>query len=181
MQNKRFKAMPLTAAVLAFCCMSCSESNKKKENKMTTDPRINVATLGVTDVQRSFHFYKDGLGFPTKMNPDGGYVLFTTKGTALAIYSYQKLAKDTGLKALPNGNNKEFFPGFAFGHCVRTKEEVGAILLMAEKAGGRIVIPAQNKSWGGYSGYFADPDGYLWEVLYSENLKFHSDGSVSVE
>jgi predicted lactoylglutathione lyase len=114
------------------------------------------------------------------MTPDGGIVLFATKGTALMLYPYEKLATDTGLKVASKANNKENFSGFTFGNCVRKKEEVDAILSQAERAGGRIVIRAQDKSWGGYSGYFADPDGYLWEVLYSDQLKFNADGSVKV-
>ena len=145
------------------------------------EPRMSVVTLGVSDLPRSFRFYKDGLGFPTKMTPNGGIVIFATKGTGLALYPYEKLAKDVGLNGSSSGNNKEMFPGFTFGQCVRKREDVDAILSLAGKAGGRIVKPAKDTSWGGYSGYFADPDGYLWEVLYSSNLKFHPDGSVVVE
>ena len=143
------------------------------------EPRISSITLGVSDLQRAFHFYKDGLGFPTKMTPDGGIILFTTKGTALMLYPKDKLAEDGGLKPSQNGQGESH--GFTLGYCARKKEDVDAILAKAEKAGATITKPAQKRSWGGYSGNFADPDGNLWEVLYSHTLKFNSDGSVKAE
>jgi catechol 2,3-dioxygenase-like lactoylglutathione lyase family enzyme len=180
MKINGINAILLSAAALAFCCAGCSELRTAKEKGSAMEPRISSVTLGVADLQRSFHFYKDGLGFPTTMTPDGGILLFATKGTALMLYPYEKLGTDTSLKVVSKENNKENFPGFTFGHCVRKKENVDAILAQAEKAGGRIVKPAQKTSWGGYSGYFADPDGYLWEALYSDQLKFNPDGSVKV-
>lgn len=170
-----------SALVLVLGCIGCSEFKTNNGRKSLMEPRISVITLGVSDLQRSFLFYKEGLGFPTKMTPEGGIVLFATSGTRLMLYPYEKLAEDTGLKVSQNENDKEKFPGFTFGRCVRKKEDVDAILSQAEKAGGKIVKAAKDTSWGGYSGYFADPDGYLWEVAYSEQWKFNSDGSVAVE
>jgi uncharacterized protein len=181
MKNKRIKALLVSGTTLAFCCIGCSGLATNHEKEIAMEPRMSVVTLGVSDLGRSFRFYKEGLGFPTKMTPDGGIVIFATKGAGLGLYPYEKLAKDVGLRGSPDGNNKEMFPGFTFGHCVRKREDVDAILSLAAKAGGGIVKPAKDTSWGGYSGYFADPDGYLWEVLYSSNLKFHPDGSVVVE
>ena len=132
--------------------MNISEA---KTNKVTMEPRISVITLGVSDLQKSFRFYKDGLGFPTKMTPEGGIVLFATSGTRLFLYSREKLAEDAGLKVSQNDNRNGIFPGFTFGHCVRKQEEVEAILSQAEKAGGRIVKAARDTAWGGHSGYFA--------------------------
>jgi catechol 2,3-dioxygenase-like lactoylglutathione lyase family enzyme len=146
----------------------------------TMEPRISVITLGVSDMQRSFRFYRDGLGFPTNMNPDGGIVLIATSGTRLFLYPNEKLAKDVS-DSLKIEKCKDAFPGFTFGHCARKKEDVDAILSLAEKAGGKIVKAAAAASWGGYSGYFADPDGYLWEVAYADQWKFNPDGSVMVE
>ena len=145
------------------------------------EPRISVITLGVSDLSRSYTFYKDGLGFPTKMTPEGGIVLFATSGARLFLYPYGKLAEDFGLKLSPSESRKETFAGFTFGHCTRKRQDVDAILSQAKKAGGKIVKPAKTTSWGGYSGYFADPDGYLWEVAYAEQWKFNPDGSVVVE
>ncbi|HZL79842.1 MAG TPA: VOC family protein [Candidatus Limnocylindrales bacterium] len=97
------------------------------------------------------------------------------------LYPDDKLAHDVDPKAWKNEKKNDGFPGFTFCHCVRKKEQVEMILLEAEKAGGRIVKAAKDTSWGGYSGYFADPDGYLWEVAYSDLWKFNPDGSVVVE
>jgi catechol 2,3-dioxygenase-like lactoylglutathione lyase family enzyme len=181
MKNNRFNAILSAVAVVAFCCIGSTGPATTNQKGSAMEPRISVITLGVSDLQRSFRFYKDGLGFPTKMTPDGGIVLFATTGTRMFLYSYTKLAEDVGLKAPPIENPKERFSGITFGHCTRKKEDVDAILAQAEKAGGRIVKPAKDTSWGGYSGYFADPDGYLWEVAYSDLWKFNPDGSVVVE
>lgn len=142
------------------------------------EPRISSFTLGVADINRSYRFYKEGLGFPTTMTPDGGIVYFTTSGARMLIYPYEKLARDAGIEAKSPADITNRFPGITFGHCVRRKELVDEVLRRAEAAGGKIVKPAKEASWGGYSGYFADPDGYLWEVLYADNLVFNPDGSV---
>ena len=117
----------------------------------TMEPRISIITLGVSDMQRSFRFYRDGLGFPTNRNPDSGIVLFATSGTSLFFYPNEKLAKGVS-DSLKIEICKDAFPGFTFGHCVRKKEDVNAILSQAEKAGGKIVKAAAAASWGGYSG-----------------------------
>lgn len=145
------------------------------------EPRISVVTLGVADLQRSYDFYKNGLGFPTRMTPEGGIVLFaTSSGTRLMLYPYAKLAADAAFKS-PGGQRNAEFPGFTFGHCVRSRKEVDAVLAQAVKAGGTLAKAPTEASWGGYSGYFRDPDGYSWEVLYSSQLKFNADGSVVVD
>lgn len=181
MHKNRFIAMMLSATTLVSCCIGCAAPKTHTHKTMTMEPRISVITLGVSDLRRSFDFYRDGLGFPTKMTPDGGIVLFATSGTRLFLYPYGKLAEDFGKKLSPTDDRKEAFAGFTFGHCVRKREDVDAILSLAEKAGGRIVKAAKITSWGGYSGYFADPDGYLWEVAYADQWKFNPDGSVVVE
>jgi hypothetical protein len=145
------------------------------------EPRISVITLGVSDLKKSYSFYKEGLGFPTKMSPDGGIVVFATLGTRLVLYPYEKLAEDVGLAASAIEMEKNKLPGFTLGHCARKREDVDAILSQAEKAGGRIVKPAKVVFWGGYSGYFSDPDGYLWEVAYSDQWRFNPDGSLVME
>jgi len=171
-------AAGLCVAALFIISMSRAEG-KTGQNAM--EPRISVVTLGVADLPRSYLFYKSGLGFPTKMTPDGGIVLFATRGTRLFLYPYAKLAEDCRQKAPESGRPRDVFAGVTFGHCTRKRERVDAILLQAEKAGGKIVKPAKTASWGGYSGYFADPDGYLWEVAYSDSWKFNPDGSVVVD
>jgi catechol 2,3-dioxygenase-like lactoylglutathione lyase family enzyme len=126
-------------------------------------PYISIITLGVKDLERSLLFYKDGLGFPTTRTAEGGIIFFQTKGTCLALYPYEKLAADVSKEFVVERSK---FTGITLAHNVRSKEEVDEILIIAEKAGATIKKPAQDTDWGGYSGYFSDPDGYLWEVAY---------------
>jgi catechol 2,3-dioxygenase-like lactoylglutathione lyase family enzyme len=140
------------------------------------DPRISIITLGVEDLERSLAFYRDGLGFPTTRKAEGGIVFFQTSGTCLALYPYEELARDVS-EAFVVERSK--FPGITIAHNVRTKEEVGEILQLAERAGGKIEKEAQDVSWGGHSGYFSDPDGYLWEVAYGA-FDFQDDGSLII-
>ena len=143
------------------------------------EPRISVITLGVSDLERAYHFYKEGLGFPTSMTPDKGIVFFQTNGTRLSIYPRDRLAEDVSPEF--DGTVAHKFSGVTLAHCTRTKEEVEELLIKAEKAGGKIEKPAQDAFWGGYHGYFSDPDGYLWEVVWFEAWKFNPDGSLVVE
>jgi len=128
------------------------------------EPRISIITLGVTDLARSVQFYRDGLGLPL---PDGvdGIAFFKTKGTWLALYPREELAADATVPADGTG-----FRGFTLAHNVRSKEEVDAVLKQAQAAGAKIIKPPQDASWGGYSGYFADPNGYLWEVAWNPHF-----------
>ncbi len=141
------------------------------------EPRISIITLGVADLERAYRFYKKGLGFPTTWTPDKGVVFFKTRGTCLALYPFDKLAEDVDPKLRAT---KPKFSGFSLAYNTRTKAEVRKVLEKAEKAGGRIEKPAQGAFWGGYHGYFSDPDGYLWEVAYAAFLEFNRDGSIKV-
>ncbi|MFC7202455.1 VOC family protein [Haloferax namakaokahaiae] len=126
------------------------------------DPRITVVTLGVADLDTSIQFYRDGLGLPLReREPDSDIVFFTLEGTWLALYPRELLAEDVTVPA-----DGEGFSGVTIAHNVSTKSAVEAVLEEAAVAGGRIVKPAQEVFWGGYSGYFSDPDGHLWEVAY---------------
>ena len=171
----------VVAALLGSAGTSTPTRAVSADEGHAMEPRISVITVGVADLERSFRFYKEGLGFPTKMTPDGGIVLFATTGARMFIYPYTKLAEDVGVAARPTGGSPDRFTGITFGHCVRKREMVDAILRQAQAAGGRVVKPAKESSWGGYSGYFADPDGYLWEVAYADQWKFNPDGSLAVE
>jgi hypothetical protein len=142
------------------------------------DPRISIVTLGVRDLQRSYEFYHRGLGFPTTRIPEQGIIFFQTGGTCLALYPYDKLAEDVG-PDFPKERCR--FPGITLAHNTKTKNEVDEVLKLAEQAGARIEKAAQIASWGGYSGYFSDPDGYLWEVVWAEDWHFHGDGSLVIE
>ena len=140
------------------------------------EPRISYITLGVSNLPRAIRFYRDGLRFPTKAGDDDPIALFSTAGTWLALYPLDKLAEDIGSHIKPARG----FSGFTLGHNVRTKAEVAEVLKFAEKAGGKIVKPAQDVFWGGHSGYFSDPDGYYWEVVWAPNVTFDEKGFIQV-
>ena len=140
------------------------------------EPRISIITLGVADLERSFYFYRDGLKLPTTRSPENGIVFFQTNGITLALYPYQDLADDIG----PDWNEpRSKFSGITLAHNVRELDEVDEILATAEAAGAHIVKPAADTFWGGYSGYFTDPDGYIWEVAWGA-FEFNDDGSLLV-
>jgi catechol 2,3-dioxygenase-like lactoylglutathione lyase family enzyme len=127
--------------------------------------RITMLTIGVDDVERSFAFYKDGLGLPTRgivgREFEHGTVAFfdLQDGVKLAIFSRDDLAHDAGIRKTPPSATE-----FSIGHNVRSEQEVDVVMKQAERAGATVVKPAQKTFWGGYAGYFADPDGHLWEV-----------------
>jgi catechol 2,3-dioxygenase-like lactoylglutathione lyase family enzyme len=140
------------------------------------EPRVSLITLGVADLERSYRFYKHGLGFPTTGTPADGVVFFQTSGTTLALYPYEDLARDVG----PGWNEpRSRFTGISLAHNVRERHEVDAVLELAAAAGATIVKPAADTFWGGYGGYFADPDKYLWEVAWGA-FEFNEDGSLLV-
>ena len=141
------------------------------------EPRIHIITLGVVDLERSYRFYHHGLGFPTTRKPDTNIVFFQTNGTCLALYPFDALTADCELDI---SKERASFSGVTLAHNTRTKAEVDEVLSLAERSGGKMLKPAQNVFWGGYSGYFSDPDGYLWEVAYAESWKFNDDGSLLI-
>ncbi|MFW6304012.1 MAG: VOC family protein [Candidatus Sumerlaeota bacterium] len=145
------------------------------------EPRISIITLGVADLRRSYHFYKDGLGLPTSHGPDDAIIFLKTSGTCLALYPWDKLAEDIGPDYRSKESEKSLFNGITLAHNTRHKHEVDELLQRAAEAGGRMVKPAQDAFWGGYSGYFADPDGYLWEIAWAESWQFNPDGSLVIE
>ncbi|NND66429.1 MAG: VOC family protein [Halioglobus sp.] len=142
------------------------------------EPRISIITLGVADLDRSLKFYRDGLGFTTNAEEGADIVFFRTSGTCLALYPRDQLAEDV---APGHPGERGPFPGITMAHNTREKAQVDEVLAQAEQAGGKILKPAQDVFWGGYSGYFADPDGYLWEVAYSDGWQFNADGSLVIE
>ena len=134
-------------------------------------PRISVITLGVDDLERSLAFYRDGLGLPTpgiigQEFEDGAVAFFDLQpGLKLAIFPRASLAKDAGIP-LQRPSSTEF----SLGHNVRSREEVDAVMSQAQRAGATIVQPAHETFWGGYAGYFQDPDGHLWEAVWNPQL-----------
>ena len=128
------------------------------------DPRISFVTLGVSNLRRATRFYKDVLGLP-KLPSSPNITLFEMGRTWLALYPRTLLAADAGVPPAGDG-----FSGVTLAHNVKSPEEVDELLDLAAAGGGRIVKPAQKADWGGYSGYFADPDGFLWEVAWNPNF-----------
>ena len=141
--------------------------------KAPTPPRVTVVTLGVSDLARSRRFYCEGLGFSPSSASNDHIVFLDAGGVVLALYPRDLLAKDAQLS--PKGSG---FGGVTVARNVGTKGEVDAALEAARKAGAKILKPAQEAFWGGYSGYFADPDGHPWEVAYNPHWKLDADGRV---
>lgn len=125
------------------------------------NPRISMITLGVRDLSQSVKFYEQGLGFP-KMESPPEVAFFTLNGTWLGLYGHDSLAEDATVSSEGSG-----FNGFTLAHNVTSEAEVEAVIKQALSAGAKLVKPAQKVFWGGYSGYFSDPDGYLWEVAHN--------------
>ncbi len=132
--------------------------------------RIKAITLGVNDLERSLVFYRDGLGLPTQgivgtEFEDGAVVFFNLNDDLmLALYPRVSLAKDANIAATAPSASE-----FSIGHNVGSKAEVDAVMQQAQKAGAHVTDPARSRFWGGYSGYFQDPDGHLWEVAWDPN------------
>jgi uncharacterized protein len=141
------------------------------------EPRISLVTLGVADLVRSTRFYAEGLGLPTTRTAADGVVFFQLHGTILALFPYAALAEDISPGLVDAGRSG--FGGVTLAHNVRTRGEVDEVLASARRAGGELLKPARDTSWGGYAGYFADPDGYPWEVAWGA-FEIAGDGSLVV-
>lgn len=135
--------------------------------------RITVITIGVDDLEKSLHFYRDGLGLKTegiigKEFEYGAVAFFDLQaGLKLAIWPRKSLSHDSGLpQGVPNPTE------LSIGHNVSSKAEVDAVMAQAKNAGAVIVKPAQDTFWGGYAGYFQDPDQHLWEVVWNPQWTF---------
>ena len=133
------------------------------------EPRISIITLGVSDLERSTLFYRDGFGFPVHDAGGDEITFFEMNGIMLALYSRDDLAEDIGHPE-HKGTPQPQMHGFTIAHNVDSREAVDAVLAEAAGAGARIVKPAADTFWGGYGGYFADPDGFLWEVATGAGL-----------
>ena len=131
-------------------------------------PRIKVLTLGVADLERSLAFYRDGLGLSTEgiigTEFEDGAVVFIhmNDDLILALYPTASLAKDAGVAIGPPSATE-----LSIGHIVGSRDEVDAIMSQAGRAGAHVTSPAGDRFWGGYSGYFQDPDGHLWEIAWN--------------
>lgn len=138
------------------------------------EQRLSIVTLGVTNLERSRQFYQR-LGWQHSKASSEGIIFFQAGGIALALYSRQELAKDATVSAEGRG-----FGGFTLAYNTRSREEVDSVLADVQKAGAQLVKPAQEAVWGGYSGYFSDLDGFLWEVAWNPFFQVMTDGSIQL-
>ena len=136
-------------------------------------PSISLITLGVRNLERAVAFYQDGLGWPLSgASVEGEVAFFRTGGTVLALWSREALAEDASVDAEGSG-----FSGFALAHNVAHKEEVDSVLKEAVSAGATVTKEAQDVFFG-RNGYFADPEGYLWEVAWNPTFPMGEDGTI---
>ncbi len=138
-------------------------------------PRINLVTLGVADVARSRGFY-ERLGFHASSASNESVAFFDANGVALGLFGHAALAADAHVEASP----PQAFRGLSFAWNAASEAEVDDIIAHAVAAGARLVKPPQKVFWGGYSGYFADPDGHLWEVAHNPFFPLDPEGHIQL-
>lgn len=138
------------------------------------DQRLTMITLGVRDLARSRRFY-EAMGWHARPEGDGDIVFFQLLGVVLGLYPRAALAEDA---ALPDAAPNATFGGIAIAYNARDKAEVDRVLKEAVVAGAKLLKPAQEVFWGGYSGYFADLDGHPWEVAFNPHWPLQADGSL---
>ena len=137
------------------------------------EARVSLVTLGVEDLLRALGFYRDGLGWSLSSVDDENVAFFRTGGIVLALYRRDLLAGDIGVPAEETG-----FSGVTLAHNVAEREDVDRALDEAAAAGATLVKAAEDVFWGGRIGYFADPDGHLWEVAWNPGFPFAPDGTL---
>ena len=138
------------------------------------EQRLSLVTLGVADLARSREFY-ERLGWRRSMAKAEGVVFFQAGGMALALFPRSELARDA--RIAPEGSG---FSGISLAYNTRTRDEVDAVLAEAEAAGATLLKPGEEASWGGYSGYFSDPDGFPWEVAWNPSFRMMEDGRIRI-
>jgi catechol 2,3-dioxygenase-like lactoylglutathione lyase family enzyme len=136
------------------------------------EQRLSLVTLGVRDLARSRKFY-EAMGWRAAKMKAEDVVFFQVGGIVIALWGREDLASDAGVADAPTG-----FAAVALAYNTRDKAEVDAVLARAADSGGRVVKPAQQAFWGGYQGYFADPDGHLWEVAWNPEFRIDEAGNV---
>lgn len=140
------------------------------------DPRISLVTLGVNDLAKSRAFY-ERMGWSASDASNDDVVFFQAGGMILGLFGRAALAEDAGVA----DTDVSAFSGITLAYNGRDKAEVDAVLAEAVEAGGTLVKPAHDVFWGGYSGYFADLDGHLWEVAWNPFFPIAEDGSISLQ
>jgi predicted lactoylglutathione lyase len=156
---------------LGRCSLAALYATKRGKMKIS---RVTILTLGVADLPKATEFYKVVLGTLPNTSSDG-ITFIELPGTWLALYPFEKLAEDISseIPATRSG-----FSGVTLAHNARSKEDVIAIVRRAESAGARVVKEPQDTFWGGFSGYFADLDGYYWEVAWGPMFEFTENGEM---
>ena len=139
------------------------------------EQRMSLITLGVADLPRAVAFYEDAVGWKPEASPPG-VVFFDLNGVVFALWPHDELAHDLGMAA----DSVPGYRGYALAHNVRSEAEVDAIFTQLEAKGAKIVKQPQKTFWGGYSGYFSDPDGHTWEIAHNPFWTIRKDGSVSM-
>jgi uncharacterized protein len=144
------------------------------EGPLNLEPRVSFVTLGVDDVGRSRRFYQ-ALGFKASSASQDAVAFFDAGGIVLSLFGRDALAEDVGVRPSQPG-----FSGISLAHNVNSESEVDQVLGEAVAAGAKLLKPGQKAFWGGYSGYFADPDGHLWEVAYNPFMPLDANGRVTL-
>ena len=139
------------------------------------EQRISLITLGVADLQRAVAFYKDAVGWNAEQSPPG-VVFFDLNGVVFALWPHDELAKDMNLPAASFSS----YRGYSLAHNVRSEAEVDAIFSRLAQHGASILKQPQRAFWGGYSGYFSDPDGHVWEIAHNPFWTVRDDGRVDM-
>ena len=138
------------------------------------EPKVSVLTLGVRDLERSRRFYVEGLGWRPTLEVDGEVIFIQVAGgQVLALWEVTELAREAG-----HVGHSAKAPPIAIGHNVDSREEVAQVIQQAVTAGASLISPATDTSWGGTNGYFADPDGFRWEVAHNPGFRVTADGTV---
>ena len=138
-------------------------------------PRINIITLGVENPERAVNFYEKGLGWEKSKTSSGDITFFKLNGIVLALYPAHLLAEDDNVPF-----EKPGFPGITLAYNTSSEAEVDAIIDEVEKLGATIIKRPQKVFWGGYSSYFRDPEGYLFEVAYNPFLELDTEGNLKI-
>jgi uncharacterized protein len=134
--------------------------------------KLNIITLGVKDFERALRFYRDGLGWKPSSDQEG-IAFFPLGGIVLALYPREKLAEDAKMSAEGSG-----FSGITLAYNTKTQEEVDEVLNTVERLGAKVIKRGESVFWGGYSGYFADLDGHLWEVAWNPFFEFDESDNL---
>ncbi|WP_343232801.1 MULTISPECIES: VOC family protein [unclassified Modicisalibacter] len=155
---------------------SAAEKTRHAKEEVDMEQRMSLVTLGVADLTRSRRFYETGLGWRVGQAVADEVVFFQLNGLILSLYPRDALGRDAGIETSGSG-----FSGITLAYNARRREDVDAVLSEAQRAGGRLVKEPREADWGGYSGYFADPDGHLWEVAYNPFFPIDDEGRTTLD